>query len=267
MRAICVDDEELILNRTVAICRELPQLDKVDGFLESREALSFIEKNRVDLCLLDIDMPEIDGITLAARIKAVQPDVAIIFVTGYSEYAVDAFGLHASGYLLKPVVKERLAAEVEFALAGKGSDRGDRARITVQTFGGFDVFVDGKLVSFKRSKAKKLLAYLVDRRGSSVTAANAFAALYEDAEYDRSRQKQFYVIIHSLRQTLAENDMDEIFEMAGGTMRVVPGTFDCDLYRFLEGDADAVAAYRGEYMINYAWASETEGFVTARWEK
>ena len=76
------------------------------------------------------------------------------------------------------------------------------------TFGNFELFVDGRPITFKQAKCKELLAYLVDRRGSGVARAEAFAILWEDRLYDRPMQKQLDVIIRSLRDTLKEAGAD-----------------------------------------------------------
>ena len=262
MKAICVDDEPLVLQLTLSLCRELPALDEVEGFAGPEEALDWLEENTVDLAFLDIDMPGMNGITLAAKIREKSPGTAIIFLTGYAEYAVDAFALHASGYLLKPISREQLAAEVDYVVSGRLSDH--TSHILVQTFGNFDVFVDGKLISFTRSKAKELLAYLVDRQGSGVNRAEAFSILWEDTFYDRSMQKQMDVVVRSLRSTLQENAIGEMIEIKAGIMRVVPTAFECDLYRFLAGEPDAVNAYRGEYMSAYSWATMTEAYLDGK---
>ena len=259
MRVICVDDENLILQLTVKLCSELPQFSDVQGFLSAEEALSWLDDHKADVALLDIDMPEMDGLTLAAKIKERSPDTAIIFQTGYSQYAVDAFALHASGYLLKPVSKEKIEQEVQYVLQNRSMQRS--AHIRAKTFGSFDIFVDGEIVVFPRAKSKELLAYLIDRQGCSVSRVEAFASLWEDAAYDRPMQKQLDVIIRSLRSTLAEYNISEILELKSGYMRVNSDLIDCDLYRFFEGDIDAVNAFRGEYMSAYPWASLTEAYI------
>ena len=259
MRAICVDDEKLLMEDAVAMCRELPQFREVRGFTRSDEALAWLEENPVDLALLDVDMPGMNGIELAARIKACRPDTAIIFLTGYSEYAVEAFSVRASGYLLKPVSLERLQEDVAYALAGK--KQRPAGHVVVQTFGDFDVFVDGRPVGFKMAKCKELLAYLVDRQGSGVTRAMAASILWEDRLYDRKLQKQLDVYIRSLRATLREHGIEAIFTMQNGLLRVRPEQFTCDAYLFFAGDSDTVNAYRGEYMSSYSWASMTESMM------
>ncbi len=259
MKAICVDDEKLLMEDTVSMCCELPDINEVKGFTGACEALEWLEQNPVDLALLDIDMPGMNGIELAAAIKSKHPETAVVFLTGYSQYAVDAFSVRASGYLLKPISREQLAKEVAYVLSRKERKIDDH--IVVQTFGNFDVFVDGKLVEFKRAKCKEILAYLVDRQGSSVTRAEISSVLWEDRNYDRKMQKYLDVYIRSLLETLREYGIDEIVEMKKGSLRIRPKQFSCDVYRFFDGDSDAVNAYRGEYMSAYSWASMTESLM------
>ena len=260
MTILCVDDEVLLARYVAKLCRDLPGVEDAVAFSLPMKALEWLESHTAELALLDIDMPGMDGMELAALIKQRYPKMSVVFLTGYSEYAVDAFRLRVSGYLLKPVDPEQLAEEVEYALSRNAARQ--KAHIEVKTFGNFDLFVDGIPVPFKQAKCKELLAYLVDRRGSGVTRAEAFAILWEDRLYDRPMQKQLDVIIRSLRDSLREAGMEYIFEIKGGTMRIDPDQISCDLFRFCAGDLSAFNAYQGEYMNGYSWASMTESFMT-----
>lgn len=82
------------------------------------------------------------------NLKETNKNMNIIFVTGYSHYAVDAFSIRSSGYLLKPVRSEEIAAELNNLRIPIKSD--NKVHIRVQTFGGFEVFVDGQPVIFSR---------------------------------------------------------------------------------------------------------------------
>ena len=259
MKIICVDDEELILELVKDACLRLPQHPEVFAFTEAAGALDFLTDNEVDIALLDIRMPEMDGLTLAQKVKDASPDTAVIFLTGYSDYAVDAFAMHVSGYLMKPIDEERLRAEVDYALSGRKPLH--IHRIVARTFGEFDLLVDGVTVSFERAKSKELLAYLIDRRGGNVTRAFLFAVLFEEKAYDRAAQKYMDVIIRSLRNTLSKVNAGEILEMSGGLLRVLPEKLECDMYRFMDGDINAINSYRGEYMSAYSWASLTEARI------
>lgn len=263
MNVICVDDERLLAEHVAKLCRELPDVEEAYPFSQPARALEWLENHPADLALLDIDMPGMNGMEFAARIKEEHPKTAIIFLTGYSRYAVDAFRLRVSGYLLKPVDPGQLAEEVEYVFAGQKQ----HAHIEARTFGNFELLVDGRPVPFKQAKCKELLAYLVDRRGSGVSRAEAFAILWEDRPYDRPMQKQFDVIIRSLRDSLRDAGVEFIFEMKSGMLRIVPEKISCDLFRFCSGDVSAFNEYAGEYMNGYAWATMTESFMTWKYKE
>jgi len=261
MRAICVDDEAMTLEYTVERCRELSQMDSVEGFAEARAALAWLKDHPIDIAFLDIDMPDMDGITLAARVKEMYSRAAIVFLTAYKEFAYDAMSVRPSGYLLKPLTREALLREVEYAMKGQSEPLNRGARIVVKTFGKFDVYVDGELLTFSRSKSKETLAYLVDQQGHSVRREDIYGVLWEGDSYGHQQQKYLDVIIRSLRETLKKAGISEILEMKSGLLKVIPEAFDCDLYRFIKGDPVAVRAYRGRYMDNYSWAEFGEGRV------
>ena len=257
MRIICVDPDAEGLRRTAAVCGSLPEGPEVLAFEDPAEALAALKAAPADLLLPESGPACMD---LARRANA-RPGVKVVFVTDDPSRAAEAYAMHAAGYVLKPLTAERLAEEIRHAF-GDGATAGRQpVRVTVRTFGNFDVQVDGRTLVFARSKAKELLAYLVDRQGRSVTRSEVFAKLWEEGLYDRPHQKQLDVVIRSLRASLRDAGVPEILEMRGGTLRVRPERLDCDLYAFLEGKASAVSTYRGEYMSAYSWASLTEGYM------
>ena len=106
MIAIAVDDEALMLGALVAAIEASPDITRVESFSDCEEALEFVKTGPVDIAFLDINMRGMGGLSLAEKIIAVRPHCKIVFCTGYEEYAIPAFKLHASGYLLKPISKE-----------------------------------------------------------------------------------------------------------------------------------------------------------------
>ena len=263
MKVICVDDEPQVLRYNISLCREMPRITETRGFTDPGKALSWMETHAADIALLDIGMPGTDGLTLARVIRDRHPGTAIIFLTAHPEYAADAWEIHAAGYLLKPLTKERLTDELSYAAEWirKNSEEDLVPHIGVQTFGNFDLLVDGKTVAFARSKAKELFAYLVDKKGIRVSRAEVFRELWEDEEYTRPNQKMLDVIVRSLRATLDENGIGEILQMERGMLRILPQALDCDVYRLLAGDEQYEQKYQGEYMSLYSWARLTEGHI------
>ena len=263
MKAVCVDDEKPALEHSVSLCREMLQLTQVEGFTDPREALTWMREHPTDFALLDICMPEMDGITLARGIREISPETAILFVTEHPQYAVEAWEVHATGYISKPLTGERLSDELNYAAEWRRERTGERQvpHIAVQTFGNFDLIVDGERVCFARAKSKELFAFLVDKKGIRVSRAEVFQRLWPGEEYTRPRQKQLDVIIRSLRATLREYAISEILQLERGTLRIVPQGIDCDMYRLFAGDVRYENEYQGEYMTPYAWANLTEGYI------
>lgn len=124
MRVVIVDDEEPARRRLKRLLTAFPDADVVGEAGNGDEALQLLEQIPVDLLLLDIQMPGLDGLALAQRYTDLPP---IIFVTAHTEHAVKAFEVNAVDYLLKPVRPERLAAAL--ARVPKERPQSDRARV------------------------------------------------------------------------------------------------------------------------------------------
>lgn len=112
MNLIAVDDERpaLVLLEE-AIQKAAPDC-ALACFLRADEALAYAEKTRVDVAFLDINMAVMDGLALAKRLKAIYAKTNILFVTGYGNYALEAFAIAASGYIMKPAEPEAIALEL-----------------------------------------------------------------------------------------------------------------------------------------------------------
>ena len=106
MIAIAVDDEILMLGALVKAISASPDIREVIKFSDCEQALKFAESTHVDIAFLDINMRGMGGLALAEKIVAARPNCKIVFCTGYEEYAIPAFKLHASGYLMKPISAE-----------------------------------------------------------------------------------------------------------------------------------------------------------------
>ncbi len=253
MNILIVDDEQLSIDALARIIRELFPKSGLCSFLSPRKALDFLMENPVDVILLDIEMCGMNGMELATRLKTLRPQSNIIFVTGYAQYALDAYAVHASGYLLKPVVREDVARE----FANLRYPLKEEPRIRIQCFGNFEIFIDGMPVMFKRAKAKELLAYLVDRQGASSSAAELTAVLWEDREYTRSQRSYFQTVVSDMLATLKRYGAEHIIIKTHNSIAVDPSQFDCDFYRFLKDDINTARPFLGEYMSNYSWAEMT----------
>ena len=114
---LIVDDEPLALSRLRALCERLSLFDAVNTANGGLAALEMIDQVEPDIVLLDVDMPDLSGLQVAGRCQANNRAVEIIFTTAHSRYAVQAFRLEATDYLLKPVKEVMLREAIDRAMA------------------------------------------------------------------------------------------------------------------------------------------------------
>lgn len=265
MYILAADDEPVVLEELLYALRGVFPQAQLRGVTDSAEALQWAESlhregKTLDYAFLDIRMPGMDGMDLARRIKYFHPKTNLVFCTAYDEYAIDAFGLYAKGYLLKPVSREDITQMLDRMVDGwQKTGTAPEEKLRIQTFGHFEVFFGDQILRFEREKAKELLAYLVDRRGASVTTEQIAAVLWEDRNYDRSLKNQVTATVASLKRTLESVDAGDVLIKTWNHLAIDRQKILCDAYDFEQGDAAAVQAFRGEYMFNYSWAEATAG--------
>ena len=151
MIAVAVDDEALMLGALVSAIEASQDISEVAQFSDCEEALAFIKNNPADIAFLDINMRGMGGLALAEKIIELRPNCKIVFCTGYEEYALPAFKLHASGYLMKPISAEDVQVEID-------NIKGVRQReklLTVSCFGNFEVHAkDEKLMQQAKRESR-----------------------------------------------------------------------------------------------------------------
>lgn len=250
MIAIAVDDELLMLRALVKAVGSSPDITSVTGFSSCEEALDFVENNIVDVAFLDVNMRGMGGLGLAEKIKSYLPNCKIIFCTGYEEYAVKAFNLHASGYLLKPISIEDVQTEIDNI---KGMIKKDNV-VSVKCFGNFEVYVNGETLDFKRTKTKELFAFLIDQKGSGMTAKQICASLFPNDEDDKKNTAYLRQLALDLKRTLNMVGMDNVFRHKTPYYRVDINEIECDYFSYLK---TGKPKFFGEYMTQYSWAEET----------
>lgn len=258
MLLFAIDDEPKMLRLLhKAIVKAAPDAE-VKDYVLGTEAITAIEDGGLmpDVVFSDIRMPKLDGLQLAVRLKTLAPDTKIVFVTGYSEYALDAFRVRAHGYLMKPVEPEHIRRELDYALPGPALSS---QKLRVQCFGKFEAFYQGKPLQFERLQTKELLAYLIDQNGASCTSQEIAAVIWDDETEIKVLTHRLRNLVADLRATLKKIGQEDIIIKSGRTIAVNRTLIDCDYYRMLDGDMSAVNSYRGEYMEQYPWARLTEG--------
>ena len=259
MNILIVDDERtalMDLYRSLAQVVPDAAITKTDDVYE---AIELCRENAFDVAFLDIQMPDIDGLGLAEKIKRIRPMTNIVITTAYPEYALDAYKLYVSDYVLKPVKKEDLRNALHNL---RHPVREERKGLYVQCFGDFAVFYDGEPLSFGRAKTKEFFAYLIDRKGAECTNAQIRAALWGDRISNDDRQRHYFAqITHEFRSKLNELGASDIYIQNRDSYAIVPDKIRCDYYEALESDFGQLTRFTGEYMAQYEWAMGRIGFL------
>ena len=250
MIAIAVDDEVLMLGALVKAINASADIREVIKFSDCDKALEYVMKNRIDIAFLDINMRGMGGLALAEKILLFCPDCKIIFCTGYEEYAIPAFKLHASGYLMKPISAEDVQAEIDNI---KGVRQKEKL-LTVKCFGNFEVYVKQEKLVFKRLKTKELFAFLVDRKGAGMTAKQICAVLFPDDMDDSKNAAYLRQLVMDLKNTLKSVGAESVLRHETPCYRVDTSLIQCDYLTYLE---TGKPEFYGEYMMQYSWAEET----------
>lgn len=250
MIAIAVDDEALMLGALVAAVEASPDITEVHKFSDCEETLKYVKNNRAEIAFLDINMRGMGGLALAEKILAFQPECKIIFCTGYEEYAISAFKLHASGYLLKPISAEDVQGEIDNI---KGLRQKERV-LTVKCFGNFEVYAKNETLIFKRLKTKELFAFLVDRNGAGMTAKQICAVLFPNDTDDNKNSAYLRQLVLDLKNTLKSVGAEEVLRHETPCYRIDTNLLKCDYISYLESGKPE---FLGEYMTQYSWAEET----------
>lgn len=247
MKIIVVDDEISALNTFLPNVIDDMSVECKMFMNAPRSALEYVRVNKVDVAFLDIRMPEIDGIDLAERMLAVNPELKIVFI---SAYAQDEKGIReklkgkVAGFCHKPYSAENLKR----LLASLNTDT-TLPKIFLRTFDAFDLFVNGVAVNFPSAKSKELLALLTDAQGSYVTMDTAVGNLWPDKNAELGK-RLYRDAVCKLRLKLNELGIAELVSFERGRAVINTRVAACDMWDFVLG----VGVFSGRYMPQYGWS-------------
>ena len=250
MKTILVDDMLLDLQLFELKCADMPDFEIVGKFMDPDQAIAYAAGHVVDFALLDIDMPGMNGMELAQRLRQIRGDIIIVFATAHPKFAVDALRMKADYMIFKPFDREDIADVMERA---KLLRRRQSKRFFFRTFGSFDMLVDGEPVRFRSAKAKELMALCLYRQGCPVSIHEIVECLWgeEAAGADSTGYRR---TIKELTDTLRDCAAEELILRARGSLQLRLELVDSDYQRFLEGDEDAICHFQGDFLRQYSWA-------------
>lgn len=224
IQAFLVDDEEHALNILELFLERIGGVEVIGRSNNGFDAIRQLESLKPDVLFLDIEMPEMNGIELAERLRNDRSDVRIIFVTAYDQYAISAFELAAIDYILKPLEMERLVKTVARINKELDRHRGDAGlaannavpslaeapRLTIRLMGQYSAGIEGKAgIRWRTNKEKELLAYLASRNEYRAHRDQIIEDLWPEENFDKAKV-YLHTSVSLLRKHLKQIDLDGI---------------------------------------------------------
>ena len=263
MRILIVDSDAKNLQKLKQlVCDSFPNA-MVDVENDEQEACYLVERVEYSAVITEAKRKNFDGLSFARSVHERSPQTRVIFVTSDPSFAVPAFKTRAVGYLLAPISQENIREEfVDLGILG-----GENHKIEAKTFGNFEIFCDGKIVQFGRAKSKELLAYLIDKNGTTATGSELIVNLWEDKDVDRTTRSMLHNLVSDIKKTFLSYGISDLFETKRNAFRIKSEKIVCDYFDLLSGKNDAVRKFKGEYMSAYSWAEFTIGKLEMLAEK
>ncbi|HHW49729.1 MAG TPA: response regulator [Clostridiaceae bacterium] len=178
MKVVLVDDELMALENLKYVIGHFRDIEVVGAFTDPLEAIQKICQLKPDAVFLDIEMPQINGFTVAEEISEMLPETRIVFVTGFDDYAVKAFDINAIDYVLKPASKRRLGQTIDKLVKNRGNHSKDaqteESRKAISTLSGKQT---NKIIAWKENKIfllrpEQILCF--SAKGGEVVAVTKF---------------------------------------------------------------------------------------------
>lgn len=251
MNIIYVDDEKIQLENFRLTVEGMQGMESLRLFSSSVEAYEWAKEHPVDIAFCDIEMPRINGIEFAKKLKELNRKICIIFVTAYDQYTLDAFKARATSYLLKPYTRADIEAELENAYWTTGNPLGKK--VSIVTMPDLLVTVNGRNIFQAHGKQEELFALLVDRGKNGITKGDALTCIGDGKIPSDST---YWSWLFRLKNILEKAGLPDLIATSGNTKYLRTELVDCDLYKMLEGDQESIEKYSGSYLKRYAWAEE-----------
>ena len=261
MKVIYVDDEKPALVNFESAAKNIEEIKSIQLFTDTKMALDYIRDNEVDIAFLDMELSVTNGIQLAKEIKKHNINIHIVFVTAYTKYAFEAFGVDAVDYILKPYSISELRQVISKVKRIKPIAL---KKVKICTMPDLGVWVDGNLVHLGRTKAEELFALLVDKFETGITSSEAITYLWPERISDNNTLSLFRMTFKRMISMLEGYGIADIIISKGKYKCIDMNKVQCDLYELLGGNEEYMAKYTGRYMQKYSWAEETLSLLLER---
>lgn len=273
MNIMIVDDEKLAIDILTIMVKQLTQFQiNIKGtFTNSTEALHFLEKEKIDVVFLDIEMIDTHGMQLAKQLLHKQPSLQIIFVTAHTQFAVEAFEVEATDYLLKPVHEKRLIIaliKAQKKIVVTAAPRKEQENsLYAHTLGSFYLLdVQHNVMKWRTRKVRELFLYLLFHQKRPMLNAVLLEELWPDLNFEKAASNLHTTIYH-LRKILKDNGLQDPILLVNNHYKlnaVIKTDYD-ELNQLLEQDQhdeksiqQLLNCYEGDFLVDeeYLWVNQ-----------
>ncbi|MDU4696559.1 MAG: response regulator [Paenibacillus sp.] len=249
LKAVLLDDEKPALTVLGKLLENRNDVQVVGAYTDPSEMLRNVKGLVPDLVFLDIEMPETNGLEMAARLREQHENIEVIFVTAYRQYALEAFRVSAVDYLLKPVEPEMLHQTIDRILKRRGrSTPGPEVGSTpgIVCFGGFEISKNQQSpIRFPTAKAEELFAYMLVHRNTTISKWTICDRLWPDILSPDNVKHKLHVTMHRMKKTLQEGGIKVRITSLKGYYRLECEE-TCDYFQFEQAVASELKAARGD---------------------
>lgn len=294
MKAILIDDEKPALQHLERLLTKDARLEITGKYTSARLGLQHLQQEKADIVFLDIGMPEMDGLEAAEHIATLDRNIRVVYITAYTEYAIDAFELNAVDYLLKPVTSQRLGKTLERLVS-----RGEQARQEKETALSAPPAADlpsgilcfkrleflegsesGRKMQWRTNKAQEVFALLLHYRGQWIMKDTIVDLVWPEFKPEKALANLHTTVYH-IRKLLKTREMGVLVEFSQERYRLVRENVTLDVEQFEQGWSAApveseqewtrreavLGLYRGDYLgeHHYDWAETRRKELQARY--
>ncbi|MDO7906330.1 response regulator [Paenibacillus sp. JX-17] len=297
MRAILIDDENPALQHLERLLLMDGRLKLTGQYTSARKGLEHMASQAVDVVFLDIGMPEMNGLEAAEFILQKDPGVHIVFVTAYSDYAVEAFELQAVDYLLKPISTGRLGKTLDRLEARYKAQNKQHSALQENMeniirpnmpwaglFRRLELYDpasgEPKRVKWRTQKSQELFAYLLHTGGQWVSKEQLLEVLWPEAVPDKS-VTYLHTSVYQIRKLIKDQELDAVLEYNHDGYRLLRAGRLTDAEHFEQETSGhgpinefnydqrltVISMYQGRYLggHDYPWAEDRARELQTRW--
>lgn len=215
MNIVIIDDEKMAIDVLSIMLKNLEKFSICikGAFTNTTDAFAFLAQEQIDVLFLDMEMIDIHGLQVANKIKVDYPNIQLIFVTAHAQFAINAFDIEATDYLLKPVHEKRLVkaltkAEQILNMREEVQSEKKEKNMFAHTLGSFRLLdVHQEIVKWRTRKVKELFLYLWFHQKKPLLNAVIMEELWPELEFEKA-SANLHTTIYQLRKCLKESSSE-----------------------------------------------------------